>query len=158
MRRDASRSRDRVLAAIEVPALGIWLGALTGFAFVSAPLAFHLIAPLDVGRFAALVAGQLAVLTKWGYALGGIALIVALLRAVRAGDRTWDIARAAIVAVALALSTYHQRVIVQAMQVTPDLTSPAYHALHARSTQVYGAVVLLGLIALVLAAARRDDA
>lgn len=158
MRRDASRSRDRVLAAIEIPALGIWLGALLGFAFVAAPLAFRLIAPLDVGRFAALIAGQLAVLTKWGYALGGIALLAALLRAVRAGDRTWDFARAAIIAAALALSTYHQRVIVQAMQRTPDIASPAYHALHARSTQVYGAVVLLGLIALVLAAARRDDA
>ncbi len=158
MRRDASPLRDRVLAAVEITALGVWLGALIGFAFVSAPLAFHLIAPLDVARFAALTAGQLAVLTKWGYALGGVALLVALLRSASAGDRTWDIARAALVALALALSTYHQRVIVQAMQITPDVTSPAYHALHARSTQVYGAVVLLGLIALVLAAARRADA
>lgn len=157
MRRDASRSRDRVLAAVEIVALGIWLGALIGFAFVSAPLAFHIVAPLDVGRFAALTAGQLALLTKWGYALGGSAVLVALLRAVRAGDRTWDLARAACVALALLLSTYHQRVIVQAMLSSPDLGSPAYHALHARSTQVYGAVVLLGLIALVLAAARRDD-
>ncbi len=74
MRRDASGPRDRVLAAIEITALGIWLGALLGFAFVAAPLAFRLIAPLDVGRFAALTAGQLAVLTKWGYTLGGIAL------------------------------------------------------------------------------------
>ena len=158
MRRDASGPRDRVLAALEITALGIWLGALLGFAFVAAPLAFRLIAPLDVGRFAALTAGQLAVLTKWGYTLGGIALIVALLRAVRAGDRTWDLARAALVALALVVSTYHQRVIVQAMLAATDLGSPAYHELHARSTQVYGAVVLLALIALVLAAARRDDA
>jgi hypothetical protein len=158
MRRDASGLRDRVLAAIEVPALGIWLGTLIGFAFVSAPLAFRIVAPLDVGRFAALTAQTLAALTVWGYVLGGLAIVAAVLRAATAGDRTWDAVRIALVAAALGLATYENQAIVPAMAATTDVRSADYHALHQRSTQVYGAVVLFGIVALVLAASRREDA
>ncbi len=157
MRRPPSGLRDRVLAAIEIPALGVWLGALAGFAFVSAPLAFRIVAPLDVGRFAALTAQSLGVLTAWGYVLGGIAIVVALLRSVTAGDRTWDFGRALLVVVALALVTYQQRAIVPQMAAATDVHSAAYHALHTGSTIVYGGVVVLALVALVLAASRRDD-
>ncbi len=157
MRNDSSGRRDRVLAAIEIPALGIWLGALTGFAFVSAPLAFRLIAPLDVARFAALTAQSLAVLTTWGYVLGGIAIVAAAFRALFAGDRVWDFVRILLVALALGLATYEERAIVPAMAATIDVRSSAYHELHNRSSQVYGVVVLLTLVALVLAAVRRDD-
>jgi len=79
MRNTPSGLRDRVLAAIEIPVLGIWLGALVGFAFVSAPLAFRIVAPLDVARFAALTAQTIATLTVWGYVLGGIAIVAAIL-------------------------------------------------------------------------------
>ena len=42
MFRRANRTRlDRVLAAIEIPAIGLWLGALCGFAFIFAPAAFR---------------------------------------------------------------------------------------------------------------------
>ena len=157
MRKPPSGRRDRVLAAIEIPALGIWLGALTGFAFVSAPLAFRIVAPLDVARFAALTAQTIGALTVWGYVLGGLAIVAGLLRAVTAGDRTWDFARAALIGIALGLATYEQRAIVPEMAVASDVRSPAYHALHQRSTQVYGGVVLLIFVALVAAAARRDD-
>jgi len=157
MRKPPSGLRDRVLAAIEIPALGIWLGALAGFAFVSAPLAFRIVAPLDVTRFAALTAQTVGALTVWGYVLGTVAIVAGLLRAVTAGDRTWDFGRAALIAVALGLATLEQRAIVPQMQTATDVHSAAYHALHQRSTQVYGGVVLLVFVALVLAAARRDD-
>ncbi|HEX3468525.1 MAG TPA: DUF4149 domain-containing protein [Candidatus Elarobacter sp.] len=157
MRTSPSGRRDRVLAAIEVPALGIWCGALLGFAFVSAPLAFNLVAPIDVARFAALTAASVGALTLWGYVLGAIAVVVALVRSAGAADRTWDFARAALVLIALGLATYEQRGIVPAMAATPDVFSPAYRALHARSSAVYGGVTLLAAIALVLAAARRDE-
>jgi hypothetical protein len=156
MRREASGLRDRVLATIEITALGIWLGALIGFAFIFAPIAFRLVAPLDVGRFAALTASALAALTQWGYALGGIAILVALARAIDAGDRTWDIVRAALVAIALGFAAYEQQAIVPAMQATSDLRGPEYHALHQRSSGIYGGAVLLVLAALALAAARRE--
>jgi hypothetical protein len=157
MRNDPSGRRDRVLAAVEIPALGIWLGALVGFAFVSAPLAFRIVAPVDVTRFAALVAQSLATLTTWGYVLGGIAIVVALLRALFAGDRVWDFVRVLLVIFALGLATYDERAIVPAMTATTDVRSTEYRDLHNRSTQVYGGVVLLTLVALVLSAVRRDD-
>jgi hypothetical protein len=157
MRKPPSGQRDRVLAAIEIPALGVWLGALVGFAFVSAPLAFRIVAPLDVGRFATLTAQTLGTLTIWGYVLGGIALVVVLLRSAAAGDRTWDFGRAVLLALALGLALYQQRTILPAMLATTDVRSDDYRALHQRSTQVYGAVVVFVFAALVLAAVRRDD-
>jgi hypothetical protein len=157
MRNDPSGRRDRVLAAIEIPALGIWVGALAGFAFVSAPAAFLVLAPMDVNRFAVLIAASLTVLTTWGYVLGGLAIFAAVLRAVFAGDRVWDFVRVLLVALALGLATYEQHAIVPAMAATTDVHSAAYHDLHNRSTEVYGAVVLLALVTLVLAAVRRDD-
>src|SRR5579875_1809188 len=114
-RRTASVRRDRVLAAIEIPALGIWLGALLGFAFVSAPLAFGIIAPLDVARFSTLIAETLGRLTRWSEVLGAIAFVVIVLRAAGAADRVLDAVRALAVALAVAVAYYHQRVIVQQM-------------------------------------------
>jgi hypothetical protein len=157
MRKPPSGWRDRVLAAIEVPALGIWLGALAGFAFVSAPLAFRIVAPLGVAHFAALTAQSIGVLTVWGYVLGAIAIVAAVLRAAGAGDRRADVVRVTLVVVALGLATYQQRAIVPAMAATADVRGEQYQALHRRSTGVYGGVVLLVLAALVLAAARRDE-
>ena len=157
MRTNPSGQRDRVLAAIELPALGIWLGALAGFAFVSAPLAFRIVAPLDAARFAALTGHTIGDLTLWGYVLGGIAIVAGLARAAAAGDRTWDFVRVALVVVALGLATYQQRAIVPRMEATTDVHGAEYHALHGRSTVVYGGVVLLVLAALILGAARRDE-
>lgn len=155
-RTSPSGLRDRVLAGIEIVALGIWTGALVAFAFLFAPLAFRLIAPLDVVRFAALIAQTTGALTQWGYALGGAAILIAILRSVEAGDRVWDAVRAGLVLVALALATVEQRAIVPRMEAIADVTSPGYHALHQQSSAIYGAALLLALVALALAAARRD--
>ena len=157
MRRPPSGLRDRVLAAVEIPALAIWLGAMVGFAFVSAPLAFRIVAPTDLARFAALTAQSIGALIVWGYVLGTIALVVTLIRAVSAGDRTWDFARALVVVLALGLATYEQRAVVPAMEATRDVRSEEYQALHRTSTQVYGGAVVLVFAALVLAAARREE-
>jgi hypothetical protein len=157
MRKPPSGQRDRVLAAIEIPALGLWLGALAGFAFISAPLAFRIVAPLDIARFAALTAQTLGTLTVWGYVLGGVAIVVVVLRSAGAGDRTWDFGRAVLLAAALGLAAYQQGAIVPAMTATTDVRSAEYRALHQRSTQIYGTVVVLVFAALILAAVRRDD-
>jgi hypothetical protein len=133
MRNIPSGRRDRVLAAIEIPALGIWLGALAGFAFVSAPQAFRIVGSSDIGRFAALTAGSIATLTIWGYVLGAIAIVVTLIRSASAGDRVWDFSRAALIVIALALATYEQRAIVPAMTAISDVRGAEYRDLHARS-------------------------
>jgi hypothetical protein len=146
---------DRVLAAIEVLCLGSWVGALACFAFVSAPLAFAIVAPVDVHRFASLTVASLGALTLWGYAFGGMAFLIAIVRALDAENRRWDIVRALFVAGALALATYEQRDIVPRMKVTP-IGTPSYTALHQESTKFYGGALLLGAIALALAGGRRD--
>ena len=155
MFRRANRSRlDRILAAVEIPALGIWLGALCGFAFVFAPAAFRLVP--DLGAFAALIAANLRALATIGAACGGVAIVVALLRSVSAADRTNDIARVVLIVIALALVAYETFAIVPTMVAITDVHGSAYHDLHGLSTKVYGAVVLLGFAALVLAAVREE--
>lgn len=145
---------DRVLAAIEIPALGLWLGALCGFAFIFAPAAFAGIP--DVTQFATLIAANLRALAVLGAVCGGIAIVAALARSLDAADRTSDIARAGLVVLALALVAYETLAIVPAMAAIAGLHSPEYAALHQRSTQVYGGAVLLTLAALVTSAVRGD--
>jgi len=155
MFRRAYRTRlDRVLAAVEIPAIGLWLGALCGFAFIFAPNAFHLVP--DVSQFASLTEANLRALALVGALCGGIAIVVALVRSFDASDRTNDIVRAALLIVALALTTYETLAIVPAMTALTDLHSAAFADLHAQSSRVYGGVVVLALAALVMAAVRGD--
>lgn len=142
------------MAAIEIPVLGLWLGALCGFAFIFAPAAFRLVP--DVARFAALTAENLDRLSLAGYLAGAVTIVAAALRSIDAADRTNDIIRIVLVLLALALVAYQQVAIIPAMAAIPDVQGPAYHALHQRSTIVYGAVLLLGLVALVMAAVRGE--
>jgi len=153
--KDRSGLPDRVLAAIEILCLGAWVGALAGFAVVSAPRGVSLIAPVAVHRFASFTIAALSALTLWGYAFGGIAFLIAIVRALDAGSRRWDISRAAIIALALVLATYEQRAIVPHMKVTP-IGTKAYTALHSESTRIYGGALLLAALALALAGGRRD--
>jgi hypothetical protein len=156
MFRRPDRSRlDRVLAAIEIPAIGLWLGALCGFAFVFAPAAFHIVT--DLPQFAALTATNLRTLADLGAICGTVAIVAALLRSRDAADRTNDICRAVLIVIALGLVGYETFAIVPAMAAIPDLRSDAYHDLHRQSSVVYGAVVICTLAALVLAAIRGDS-
>jgi hypothetical protein len=151
----AYRTRlDRILAAVEIPAIGLWLGALCGFAFIFAPLAFANVP--DVTQFATLIAANLRALAGVGAVCGGIAIVVALIRSFDAADRTNDIVRAALILIALLLVGYETYAIVPAMAAIADLHSPEYADLHQRSTQVYGGVVVLAFAALVMSAVRGD--
>jgi uncharacterized protein DUF4149 len=155
MFRRAYRTRlDRVLAAVEIPAIGLWLGALCGFAFIFAPNAFHLVP--DVTQFASLTEANLRVLALVGAICGGVAIIVALVRSRDASDRTNDIVRAVLLLAALGLVAYETLAIVPAMIAVTDLHSTAFDELHRQSSRVYGAVVVLALAALIMAAVRGD--
>jgi hypothetical protein len=154
MFRRAYRTRlDRILAAVEIPAIGLWLGALCGFAFISAPAAFRIVS--DITQFADLTATNLRVLGYVGAICGGIAIVVALVRSFDASDRTNDIVRAALILIALLLA-YESFAIVPALAAMTDVHSPEFAELHQRSTQIYGGVVVLALAALVMAAVRGD--
>ncbi len=154
-RRTETSRWDRAAAAIEVLALALWLGALCGFAFVFAPIAFRIVT--DLTQFAALTAGNLRALASVGAGCGAVAIVVALLRARGAADRTNDLVRVLLVLLALGFVAYEMQVIVPAMAAIPDLRSDAYRALHGRSTAIYGGAVLSVAISLVLAAVRRDS-
>jgi hypothetical protein len=155
MFRRAYRTRlDRLLAAIEIPAIGLWLGALCGFAFLFAPNAFRLVP--DVTQFASLTAANLRELALVAWVCGGLTIVIALLRSRDAADRTNDIVRAALIAVALGLVAYETFAIVPAMTSLGDLHSTAFEDLHQQSSRIYGGVVVLALAALVLAAIRGD--
>ncbi|HTV73939.1 MAG TPA: DUF4149 domain-containing protein [Candidatus Acidoferrales bacterium] len=142
---------QRIAAAIEVLALGLWIGALAGFAFVFAPTAFSVLPNLNT--FAALIGATLRALTTTGYFLGAFALPAALIRGARSC--------ALMIACMLALSVYHLQVVMPAMEAalhtftapiarTPkdDPRRVRYDAEHRWSSTVYAVVLLLGLIAL----------
>jgi len=155
MFRRAYRTRlDRILAAVEIPAIGLWLGALCGFAFIFAPAAFRLVP--DVTQFASLTTANLRTLGDVGAVCGGLAIVIALVRSLDAADRTNDIVRAALLIIALALVGYETFAIVPAMAVIKDVHSPDFAELHQRSTLVYGGVVVSALLALIMAAVRTD--
>jgi hypothetical protein len=155
MFRRAYRTRlDRVLAAIEIPALGLWLGALCGFAFIFAPAAFTIVS--DLTQFANLTATNLRVLSNVGFVCGGLGIVIAIVRSRDAADRTNDIVRAALLVIALALVGYETLSVIPALVAITDVHSADFAELHQRSTQVYGGVVVLVLASLVMAAARVD--
>ncbi|MGB8267731.1 MAG: DUF4149 domain-containing protein [Candidatus Velthaea sp.] len=152
MKHDNRERGDRILAAVEIPALGIWTGAQLSFAFLFAPLAFKAVG--DPNRFNAVVSPMFAALGPFGYTCGGIAFATALARAAGPAHRTADLARAGAIALAVGGLAYHQATILPAMAAIPDVTSAPYHALHERSRFIYAGVLLLGLGALIAAAAR----
>jgi hypothetical protein len=155
MFRRAYRSQlDRILAAVEIPAIGLWLGALCGFAFIFAPVAFRLVP--DGTQFADLTIANLRILADVGTVFGFTAFIVALVRSFDAADRTNDFFRAALIAVALLLVAYETYGIVPAMATIADVHSQAFADLHQRSIEVYGGVVAFALVALIMAAIRTD--
>lgn len=135
----------KIAAIVEIAALGIWVGALSAFAFLFAPAAFRIIAPGDVARFASLVGTSLSTLIVWSYLLGGLAALAAIVQRAPV--------RAALAALALVFVAYEQAAILPPMRAATDVGSAAYHALHAQSTRIYGAALLLAFATLLTAAA-----
>jgi len=163
-RRRKSTRREKVTRLIEVLqvwALAAWVGSLVGFAFVFAPVAFsHLSGDLDT--FASIVGVTLADLSLLGYACGAVALAISLVAAATIRSRR-AIVRAVCIAFMLGLTAFSQNAIVPAMvRVQASFHAPfnavakddprraRYDALHRESSEVYGAVLILGFGALAL--------
>jgi len=154
---------ERTFTVIEALTLALWVGALAGFAFIFAPIAFGIVS--DVEQFGRVTAAVLRALTVFGSACGGIAIVAALVRAADPSQRTPALARVAIVVAMLVLSQYESRAIVPRMEAAlPGLAKSttaqahdAFRAEHDASTRVYGSVFLLGLIAIGLSATARPE-
>jgi len=153
---------ERIVTAVETAVLGLWAGAMAGFAFVFAPAAFRAVSAMDT--FASLIASAIRGVGSLGAVCGGVAVLAALLRAREPRARGFAIARIALVAVAFAASTYETTVIIPRMEATAaqipgpldsvpkeDPRRAAYDEQHQASSRVYGAAFLCVLVALSLA-------
>lgn len=131
-------------------ALGVWVGAMIGFAFIFAPVAFANIGPTPA--FAATIAHALVQLTRTGGLLGAVAVAITVFARLER-PRT-SAAIVACIAVMLVLGFVETNAIVPHMQSTP-LQTPAYEALHKQSSTIYSIVLLCGLTAFIIAAKAR---
>lgn len=164
-RADADRLGS-ALAMLETTSQMLWVGASAGFAFVSAPIAFHTIADLET--FATLTERTLERLASFSVVTGGIAIAAATLRSTRPTGGAADLIRAAGTALALGCVGYQKNVIMPAMtsvqramgriaEVPPDDPRRLeYRTWHRRSTRVYGAALLIGTAALAAATLRSE--
>lgn len=151
----------RYLESVTQLAVGIWVGAMTGFAY-AAPLIFEAFGPDRQG------AGNLAGKTIWrlnslGIVLGAVAL-AALLPRLRQKINRW---RAALLLGALAMGAVGALYIFPRMaEAQPSRplqeyaeTDPIrvnYNRWHERSRQVFGAAILLGAGVVVMGPLQKE--
>jgi hypothetical protein len=153
---------QRILTALEVAVLGLWAGAMAGFAFVFAPVAIKIVPRMDT--FASLIGNVIRALGPFGVVCGIVAMLMAALRSLVPGGRGLAGTRAFLVVVALGASAYETSSVIPRMEATGatipgpidsvEKTDPrraAYDRQHTESTRVYGLAFLCVLGALVLA-------
>jgi len=138
-----------MLNVIRIVALGLWVGALAGFAFFFAPAAFAHVGPTQA--FADTIAACVLALARFGWLLGAVAVAAALLD--RNAPRREAVFTALAVVLATGLGVVEVVAIVPHMQNTP-LGTPAYHALHGRSSLVFGLSLVCALAGLAISSWR----
>lgn len=149
---------ERAFAVIEAAALALWIGALAGFAFVFAPLAFSAFGG-DVDRFGNLVGLVLARLNLIGYACGALALLAVFVRNREDSSLGRGSAlRALILVLMLLLVVAEAYLIIPAVHDAGQSHAASYERLHALSSTVYGVVIILGFAALALSVLARPEA
>lgn len=135
--------------SVRIIVLGLWVGAMAGFAFVFAPIAFAHMGPTPA--FAATIAACVQAIVRVG---GWIAVVAAAITVfARLESRRAAAVIVGLLALAIACGAYETSVIIPQMQQTPLLT-PAYEALHRESSSVYGVALLAALIALLVSSRR----
>lgn len=132
------------MRVVRVLAFGVWTGAMVGFAFIFAPAAFAHVGPTPA--FAATIATAIRGITDLGYGCAALVILASRPKIGRTGLLWWLIAIAVLMS---ALGWYEVHAIVPAMESTA-LRTPAYDALHHRSSTIYSVILLLGLAGLVL--------
>jgi divalent metal cation (Fe/Co/Zn/Cd) transporter len=125
---------------------------MVGFAFFFAPAAFAHVGPTPA--FAATIAASIVAITYFGYVCGGVVVLSAVLEMRSNRSAVW---LAAIALIMCALGAYETNVVVPLMQHT-QLQTPAYDALHRRSSSVYSIVLLLGLVGMAFSGVGRRRA
>jgi Domain of unknown function (DUF4149) len=145
---------ERAFAVVEAVALGLWVGALAGFAFVFAPASLMQLG--DATQFGSLVGAVLARLNLLGYLCGAVALLSVFVRSREDESLGRGSARRALLLVAMLVL-----VVIEAQVVFPAVHAaqgPMRERLHDLSTLIYGLVMLLGVVALALSVLARPEA
>lgn len=130
-------------------AIALWVGAMAGFAFLFAPVAFRIIGPN--AAFASTIATTIRAVTVFGWACAAIAAAATVMLARRTSRTTIPLLAA--LALMSALSSFEVWTVIPKMERT-KLQTPAYDALHRESSRVYGAALVLGLVSLALISIR----
>jgi uncharacterized membrane protein len=154
------------LRLIHLLALGLWIGSVVFFSLVAAPALFGALGREAAGRAVS------AIFPRY-YAFGGVCGVLALLSGVLIGARqaAWGrmlTLELALVALMTGIVAYSGRVLLpRAAQARQALAAAAegaperdaararFAAIHRRSVLLNGTVLLLGVAAFALAAARR---
>ncbi|MBV8637318.1 MAG: hypothetical protein JO322_04485 [Candidatus Eremiobacteraeota bacterium] len=136
---------SNVLYVVRIVVLGLWVGAMAGFAFLFAPIAFAHIGP--TAAFAATIAASVRAITAMGAVAGIIAGLLTV--GIRFETLRRKITIVLCIAIAIAFGAIETQAIVPKMEATPLMTA-AYDALHRQSSGVYSAVLIFALLALVL--------
>lgn len=139
-----------IFSVVRIVLLGVWVGAMVGFAFLFAPIAFAHIGPMT--PFAATIGASVRAIDNLGFVLGAIAIVITL-------TATLDPVRMRIAIVTTILIAFigtaiESWAIVPRMETTPLLTA-AYESLHHQSSGVYSVVLLCALAAFVLSSLPR---
>ena len=138
-----------MLSLIRTIVFGLWVGALAGFAFLFAPIAFAHVGP--TAPFAATIAACVGALVRAGDWAGILCAAITVFG--RLESRRAAAAIVLCVAAAVALGYVETTLIVPRMQETALLT-PAYEALHRQSSAVYGTAFLAALAAFAISSRR----
>lgn len=143
---------SNVLYVVRIVLLGLWVGAMAGFAFLFAPIAFAHVGPTPA--FAATIAASVRAITATGVVAGILAALITML--LRFDSPRRKITIVLCIAVAIAFGAVETWVIVPKMESTP-LQTAAYDALHRQSSAVYSGVLLFALAALVMSSTSRQS-
>jgi hypothetical protein len=137
---------------LRIIVLGVWVGAMAGFAFITAPILFQHVGPTPA--FAASIAASVRAIVALGAWAAAIALLVTLFTRYERSAARWAIIAALVISTVC--GAYETRDIVPQMERTA-LQTPAYDALHHRSSVVYGAAFVAALAAFALSTRRRPN-
>ena len=135
--------------SVRIIILGMWVGAMVGFAFVFAPIAFAHIGPTPA--FAVTIAACVQAIVRAGDWIAVVAAAITVFA--RLESRRTAAVIVGLLALAIACGAYETSAIVPQMQRTALLT-PAYEALHRESSGVYGVALLAALVALAISSRR----
>src|SRR5277367_3401249 len=148
-----------ILLTIYLLCLALWLGAMVFFSIFVAPIIFT---RLTIAQAGAVVSALFPRYYILGYVVGAIGTVLAIHFAMARGPRGWWSVAAVALALALALTIYAGLVVrprVDAIRSVAEEANPdpalkaEFDALHKRSVNVTGAVMILNLFALVATAA-----